>query len=116
MKFKQEHTLEQRQQESARIREKYPERVPVICEKADRSQSVIDIDKKKYLVPSDLTVGQFMFVIRKRLKLPPEQAIFLFVNGTIPPTGALMSQVYEDYRDQDGFLYINYAGENIFGC
>ena len=115
MKFKQEHTLEQRQQESARIREKYPERVPVICEKADRSQSVIDIDKKKYLVPSDLTVGQFMFVIRKRLKLPPEQAIFLFVNGTIPPTGALMSQVYEDYRDQDGFLYINYAGENIFG-
>jgi len=115
MKFKSEHTLEQRQQESARIREKYPERVPVICERAERSQSVIDIDKKKYLVPSDLTVGQFMFVIRKRLKLPPEQAIFLFVNGTIPPTGSLMSQVYEDYRDEDGFLYINYAGENIFG-
>ena len=84
--------------------------------RADRSQSVVDIDKKKYLVPSDLTVGQFMFVIRKRLKLPPEQAIFLFVNGTIPPTGALMNQIYEEHRDVDGFLYITYSGENTFGC
>ena len=75
MKFKVEHTLEQRKAESERIRQKYPERVPVICEKADRSQTMVDIDKKKYLVPSDLTVGQFMFVIRKRLKLPPEQVV-----------------------------------------
>lgn len=72
--------------------------------------------KKKYLVPSDLTVGQFMFVIRKRLKLPPEQAIFLFVNGTIPPTGALMNQIYDEHRDVDGFLYITYSGENTFGA
>jgi len=115
MKFKSDHTLDQRQTESERIRQKYPERVPVICERADRSQSVVDIDKKKYLVPSDLTVGQFMFVIRKRLKLPPEQAIFLFVNGTIPPTGALMNQIYDEHRDVDGFLYITYSGENTFG-
>ena len=31
----------------------------VICEKADKSD-IPDIDKKKYLVPADLTVGQFM--------------------------------------------------------
>jgi GABA(A) receptor-associated protein len=116
MKFKLEHTIDQRKAESERIRLKYPERVPVICEKADRSQSMIDIDKKKYLVPSDLTVGQFMFVIRKRLKLPPEQAIFLFVNGTIPPTAALMNVIYEEHHDEDGFLYITYSGENTFGC
>jgi GABA(A) receptor-associated protein len=115
MKFKSDHTLDQRQIESERIRQKYPERVPVICERADRSQTVVDIDKKKYLVPSDLTVGQFMFVIRKRLKLPPEQAIFLFVNGTIPPTAALMNQIYDEHRDVDGFLYITYSGENTFG-
>ena len=56
-----------------------------------------------------------MFVIRKRLKLPPEQAIFLFVNGTIPPTAALMNQIYDEHRDVDGFLYITYSGENTFG-
>jgi GABA(A) receptor-associated protein len=30
---------------------------------------IATIDKKKYLVPADLTVGQFVYVIRKRIKL-----------------------------------------------
>ncbi|KAE8956555.1 hypothetical protein PR001_g31694, partial [Phytophthora rubi] len=45
-----------------------------------------DIDKKKFLVPADLTVGQFVYVIRKRIKLSPEKAIFIFVNNVLPPT------------------------------
>jgi len=39
-------------------------------------------------VPADLTVGQFVYVIRKRIKLSPEKAIFIFVNNVLPPTGA----------------------------
>ena len=42
---------------------------------------------RRYLVPADLTVGQFIYVIRKRIKLPPERAIFIFVDNVIPPTG-----------------------------
>jgi GABA(A) receptor-associated protein len=67
------------------------------------------IDKKKYLVPSDLTVGQFCYVIRKRIKLTPEKAIFIFVNEVLPPTAALMSSIYEEHKDEDGFLYITYV-------
>ena len=113
-KFKNEHTVEQRKAEAERIRAKYPDRIPVICEKTEKS-NVQDIDKKKYLVPADLTCGQFVYVIRKRLKLPAEQAIFLFVNGIIPPTAALMNSVHEEHKDVDGFLYISYSGENTFG-
>lgn len=72
MRFKAEHTFEQRRTESERVRAKYPDRIPVICEKIEKSK-VEDIDKKKYLVPSDLTCGQFVYVIRKRLKLPAEK-------------------------------------------
>ncbi len=39
-------------------------------------------------MPSDLTVGQFVYVIRKRIKLSPEKAIFVFVRNVLPPTGA----------------------------
>ena len=74
-----------------------------------------DIDKKKYLVPADLTAGQFVYVIRKRLKLAPEQAIYLFINGTIPPTAALMNTIYQEHKDTDGFMYMTYSGENVFG-
>jgi GABA(A) receptor-associated protein len=26
-----------------------------------------------------------------------------------------MSSIYEDHKDEDGFLYITYSGENTFG-
>ena len=79
------------------------------------SSTRTDIDKKKYLVPADLTVGQFHYVIRKRIKLAPEKALFLFCSNSIPPNAALMSTVYEEQKDEDGFLYIQYSGESTFG-
>ncbi|GAB5036629.1 autophagy-like protein 8 [Nannochloropsis oceanica] len=112
--FKAEHPLDKRKAEAEKILSKYPDRIPVICEKADRSE-IPDIDKKKYLVPADLSVGQFTYVIRKRIRLPPEKAIFIFVNNYIPPTSAAMSAIYEERKDEDGFLYITYSGENTFG-
>nr|KAJ0196401.1 hypothetical protein LSAT_V11C700348850 [Lactuca sativa] len=112
--FKLEHPLEKRKSESSRIREKYPDRVPVIVEKAEKSD-IPDIDKKKYLVPADLTIGQFVYVVRKRIKLSSEKAIFVFVKNMLPPTAALMSAIYEENKDEDGFLYMSYSGENTFG-
>ncbi|CDZ96341.1 symbiosis-related protein [Phaffia rhodozyma] len=114
-KFKDEHPFEKRQAEAQRIRAKYSDRIPVICEKGDKTD-IPTIDKKKYLVPSDLTVGQFVYVIRKRIKLPAEKAIFIFVDEVLPPTAALISAVYEEHKDEDGFLYITYSGENVFGA
>ncbi|KAH0942245.1 hypothetical protein HID58_001882 [Brassica napus] len=93
--FKEEHDLEKRSVEAARIREKYPDRIPAI--------------------PADLTVGQFVYVIRKIIKLSAEKAIFIFVDNVLPPTGALMSAVYEEKKDDDGFLYVTYSGENTCG-
>jgi hypothetical protein len=84
----------------------------VICEKVEKSD-IATIDKKKYLVPADLTVGQFVYVIRKRIKLSPEKAIFIFVDEVLPPTAALMSSIYEEHKDEDGFLYITYVSAPI---
>ncbi len=81
----------------------------VICEKVEKSD-IATIDKKKYLVPADLTVGQFVYVIRKRIKLSPEKAIFIFVDEVLPPTAALMSSIYEEHKDEDGYVtpaYLN---------
>ena len=67
-------------------------------------------------MPSDLTVAQFVYVVRKRVKLAPEKAIFIFVNNQVPNTAELMVKVYEEQKDEDGFLYITYSGENTFGA
>uniref|UniRef100_A0A3Q2W719 GABA(A) receptor-associated protein like 2 n=3 Tax=Haplochromini TaxID=319058 RepID=A0A3Q2W719_HAPBU len=86
----------------------------VIVEKVSGSQ-IVDIDKRKYLVPSDITVAQFMWIIRKRIQLPSEKAIFLFVDKTVPQSSITMGQLYEKEKDEDGFLYVAYSGENTFG-
>lgn len=114
--FKNKHSFESRKEEATRILNKYPERIPIICEKCEKkNMSVPKLDKTKYLVPCDLNVGQFMFVLRKRMKLPSEQAIFLFVNGSIPSSSALVTELYDQHKDTDGFLYVSYSGENTFG-
>ena len=64
----------------------------------------------------DMTVGQLVYVLRKRISLPSDKAVFVFVNNTLPPSAALMSNVYLKHKDEDGFLYICYSGENAFGA
>ncbi|KAI9555814.1 GABA(A) receptor-associated protein [Daphnia sinensis] len=98
--YKEEHPFEKRRAEGEKIRRKYPDRVPVIVEKAPKAR-IGDLDKKKYLVPSDLTVGQFYFLIRKRIHLRPEDALFFFVNN--------------EHHEEDYFLYIAYSDESVYG-
>lgn len=114
-KYKAAHSLEIRKAEAEKVRERHPDRLPVICEKVE-SSPINDLDKNKFLVPADLTVGQFVLVVRKRVILDAQQAIFLFINDTVPPTSAHMSDLYEKHKDEDGFLYVKYAGENVYGA
>ena len=116
MKFKEEFSYDQRVNESTKVINKYPERIPVICEKLSKSNSnTPNIDKKKYLVPKDLTLGQFIYIIRKRIGIDPAQGLFLFANGIIPSTSMNMSEIYFLHKDSDGFLYLKYSCENVFG-
>ena len=68
---------EDRRGESSRIRAKYPDRCCVIVTKAANSDAP-ELGRHKYLVPGDISMGQFTYVIRKRIKVRPEKAIFLF--------------------------------------
>jgi GABA(A) receptor-associated protein len=114
--FKQRYSLHHRCSESHRVIEKYPDKVPIICERANTANMECpNIDKNKYLVSRELTIGQFIYVIRKRMILQPEKAIFLFIEGIIPPSSHMLGNIYEFYKDNDGFLYITYSFENTFG-
>lgn len=118
-RFQERFSASEREEESRRIREKYADRIPVIAEPAKNcglSLAEGEDLKTKFLVPNDLTVGQFMYIIRKRQQLTPEQSIFLFINGrTIPAHASIMSQIYKEHAAPDGFLYIEYSGESTFG-
>jgi len=100
---------------SQRIIEKYDDRVPVIVNSYPRS-NVAMLAKKKYIVPSDITMGRFVNNVRKNMdNINSSQALYMYVGNVLVSNTILMSQVYEMYKSDDGFLYITYALENTFG-
>lgn len=110
-----EHSLETRKAETKSVLKKYPDRAPVMVFKSEHTDTVQDIDKNKYLVPRDLTFGNFAFVIRKRIKVNPENAIYIFVNQTLAQSSERVGDVYDRCKSEDGFLYCVYSGEATFG-
>ena len=115
MDFRARYSLEQRSAEASRIHDKFPGRIPCIVQKAKSSKTMPTIDKEKFLVPGDLTIGQFIFVIRKRIALDSDKALFVFVGNTLPTTGTLMRELFRAHAEDDGFLYLTYCGESTFG-
>jgi len=113
-KFRNTYRLEDRINESLSVMKKFPDRIPVICEKGLGKDNP-EINKNKYLVPIDFTVGNFLVVIRKRIKLQDYEALFLMVNNYILPTSTIFKELYHIYKDNDGYLYMTYTKENVFG-
>lgn len=65
----------------------------LILSYTNKVSSLPECENYRYLVPADLTVGQFVYVIRKRIKLSAEKAIFIFVDNVLPPTGKVANHV-----------------------
>ena len=113
--FKKKFSFTKRTEESTRILKKYSDKIPVIVTRGVNCD-LPDIDKNKFLVPAEITLGQFMYVIRKRINISSEEAIFLFINNnTLAPTSTSLGSLYLDHKDKDGFLYLVYCNENVFG-
>jgi hypothetical protein len=49
------------------------------------------------------------------MKLNQNQSLCLFINCKIVSSSEHMGQVYHQEKDNDGFLYIQYSKENVFG-
>lgn len=113
--YKMLHDFDKRQQESAKVLNRYPDKIPVIVERMANSD-MPDIDKHKYILPKDFTIGQFMFLIRKKIKIDESKSIFIFIDNVIPMSADRFDDVYSKYKDKDGFLYVTYVSENTFGC
>jgi GABA(A) receptor-associated protein len=119
--FKNTHSFIERQQGSYRLLQKYPDRIPVIVEKNNNNKrkykknKLQTLPKNKFLVPKKLTIGQFVYVIKQKLELQPEEAIFVFVNNILPKVTDRMVDIYDTYKDTDGYVYITYFNENTFG-
>lgn len=115
--FKQRRTFDERKQEVENIRRKFPTKIPVVVERYQREVSLPVMDKTKFLVPQELTMLNFAIIIKNRLKIPTSRAFYFVINNqSIASTSKTIAEVYKEHRDEDGFLYMTYASQEMFGC
>ena len=114
-KYRKNVPFDERKLKAAIILKQHPDRIPVVVECSEQLQEAHPLKKNKFIVPYELTLAQFMFVIRKHMKLNPEYAIFVFINNRLHPTTSLIGTIYEKEKDEDGFMYLDVFQESTFG-
>jgi hypothetical protein len=98
-----------------KLREKHPTKVPVIA-----FAHGFTISNQKYLVGVDISVMQFISIIRKHIKgtIKNKEIISIvpFVNNVLLPSNRSFGEVFDEAQKQGrDFLEVHVYMENAFG-
>ena len=96
------------------LAEKFPSRTAIRV----KTEGDLVLSKRKFLVPPDFTWGKFLSVLRSRMSssLSEEEALFMFVNGTIPAMSEMCSLTASQSKlDEKGVLLCVLTRESTFG-
>ena len=75
------------------------------------------VSERKVIVSQ--IVSDYMFfpsVFRNRMSLNANQAFYLIINNkSVASMSTTLAEIYKDDKDEDGFLYMTYASQEMFG-
>ncbi|CAG9325490.1 unnamed protein product [Blepharisma stoltei] len=109
-------SFEERLRQAARFREKYIDRVPIVIQNDERCSLPRTMHNNLFIIPKNNTAGDLLALIRKKTYLPKTQAIAMFVgHQNLVMIDMTLSELYERYSDNDGFLYILCTDHEVFG-
>lgn len=113
--FKTKHPIEKRLYECSKIKLKYPTKAPTIIQPLN--VDVKDIDRKKFLINREMEVAKVFSMIRARIGLNQSESMFIFIGRKtlLAMSQLTIGEIYDQYADPDGFLYLYYSMESTFG-
>ncbi len=90
------------------LTKKYPDKIPVICEKDPDCDDLEEVNKTKYIVNKDWNINQILFLLKEETNFSSE--ICLKINDEIIDESEITENIYEKYKDkEDNFLYCFYS-------
>ena len=128
--FKESTSLELRKEQSLKMKERCPDKIPVVLEKYQSGEALGDdsklqISQTKFLVPVEFTFGKFLQIVRARMQqtsvsdegghqemqpLDKRLAIYIFFkDNKLQKMDTPMAEIAARNVDADGFLYAVYT-------
>jgi hypothetical protein len=110
-------SFEDRKKRSNSLLLKYPDKYPVILEKSNKDKYLPKMEKNKLLVSNEMTTATIIQLLKKNIKVNENTSIYISIlNKNIILSGSQsISYTYDNYKSDDGFLYLEYCTENVFG-
>ena len=115
-------SFEERKKQCEMIMKMCKNKIPIVINKNPKFPNLKNVIKTKYLIDKDMTIKNFLDYLGKhclQLELKKPDLILdiklyssSYNNIEINKEGNI-SSIYEKYKDEDGYLYINYSYEYI---
>lgn len=114
--FKIRYDYEYRKLKSTEYLEKNADYIPIVLEKSNGDMIYNSYIKHISRMPKTLAISQYLLFIKKYSQLSKNESLYVIINNMyIPNTNDILNDLYDKYKDNDGFLYITLYKENTFG-
>lgn len=103
------YTFEERVNDSNYVCERM-RKIPLILEK-DESSNLPEIEINGFILPVNITMGEFMVYLRKKCFDLKKENMFIYISkhNYVPELDDKIQQLYNKYKDNDGFIYCKYT-------
>ena len=106
-KFK-DNLLKDRIKTFKSLSEKFPDKIPIICEKDPDCDELEEIEKTKYVIDNNMKISQFLLLLNNKnfFSFP----ICIKINDEIIDENETIENLYKKFKDkEDNFLYCFYS-------
>ena len=110
-----ERPTEEKRTKLSKLLEKNPNKIPLIFEKHPLSK--LNVDKNmKFISTRNIKLAHFSKQIREMINLSADSSIFFSCkNLKVIKHDILVGDLYDQYKDEDGFLYVQFREVESFG-
>lgn len=98
-----------------KLKERYPNKVPVIIQRDCLCRDVPELHKKRVFVSKTMLVSHLLYYVRRQLQMPAHRSIYLYVNESLPMLTQTVGMLHQEEAEDDGILYVFFATEHVFG-
>ena len=106
--FKINNSLKDRIDCYKQIITKYPNKIPIICEKYPKCNDIEELNKTKFLIDKTHKIKEFLILLEKKINF--SHPICLIINEKIIDENETLENLYNKYKDkEDNMLYCFYS-------